>query len=64
MKVKQFKMGKRNKAGRWLIGNLNDKLIAASFDLFVNMHREAIPLVVRVRRNLSEHNYQFRFKNR
>lgn len=51
--------------GRWNIGNLYDALVAASFDKFINMHREpeqakrtyrSFPLYV--------YNYQFNFSNR
>lgn len=46
--------------GKWVIGNLNDKLIAASFDKFINMKREhETSREPRVKRDLSHHNYQF-----
>ena len=50
--------------GRWNVGNLYDTLVAASFDRFINMHRQhnrarrehrSFPLYV--------YNYRFEFKN-
>jgi hypothetical protein len=56
MRKVKFKVVK----GKWNIGNLNDKLVSASFDFFMNLKRELPkPIPVRVRRNLREHNYEF-----
>lgn len=48
--------------GKWLIGNLNDKLVAASFDVFINLRRKTkVDNKPRVKRNLSHHNYKFKY---
>ena len=47
--------------GKWEIGNLNDKLVSASFDHFVNRNRQhAKPIATRSGRDLKQHNYKFR----
>lgn len=46
--------------GKWVTGNLNDKLVAASFDVFINLRRKLHPKKHnRVRKDLSIHNYKF-----
>lgn len=46
--------------GKWVTGNLNDRLVAASFDVFINLKRKLHPNEQkRVRKDLSIHNYKF-----
>ena len=47
--------------GKWRIGNLNDKLVRASFDFFVNLKRQHPIVIVRSRpQDLKRHNYTFK----
>lgn len=51
--------------GRWVIGNLYDKLIACKFDLFINLQRSIdVSIPVRVKKDLSIHNYKFNYDKR
>lgn len=51
--------------GRWVIGNLYDKLISCKFDLFINLQRAIDnPIQLRVKKDLSIHNYKFNYDKR
>lgn len=56
--MKTFKI----KKGRWVIGNLYDKLVASKFDQFINWHREPNP-VRRTYRAFPLHVYNHQFKS-
>lgn len=46
--------------GKWNTPNLNMKTNAEKFDLFINMHRQPIMVVIREKKDLSIHNYKFK----
>lgn len=50
--------------GRWFVGNLYDALDTASFDRFVNLHREPERVKKKCRSfPLYVYNYKFNFTN-
>jgi len=65
MRVTRFEKSFKLEGGRWIAGNMYDKLVNAAFDKFVNLHRK-LPVVQpeRLRRDLSMHNHVFNFTNR